>query len=485
MEIREAEIALLKDALEMILIFDGSGRITYANVVALTQLGYENGMEGVRMEEIFPGALKKSEDLTGVLQESDKAPVKLTAYRKNLTCFPVEARIRWAENLNSYVCMANNILEKEFMRKELEQVRQEAAAALKVKSEFVANVTHELRTPVNGVLGNVQGLLSEETDKQKLRSLHIIERCCADMNKLINNILDFSKLEAGKLTLESRSFHFRNMIDYVKSTHEQLITEKGIRFFVTVSPGVPEYVIGDELRIVQILNNLLSNARKFTSAGRITLEVIKTAQMEDTLELFFIVSDTGVGIAAKDEDKLFQSFSQVDASISRKFGGTGLGLNITKQLVELMGGSITVESRENEGSTFSFSIWVGGEDTGEKQEISETGINRGFPAYGSSLTVPFAQEQEAEDAKQQYGTEENIEALKQIVIKLVLSVEMENWEKAEMFMESIRQLAKDAPRDVGRIILRLKMAIQKEDHDKSIAGLEELKRLLETDKAAE
>lgn len=480
MEVRESEINLLKDALEMILIFDELGRITYANAAAVGHLGYTDGLTGIQMDEIFPGSFQRNQDDTKAFPDFDRKPVKLTAYRKNRTCFPVEARIRWVEDLHSYVCMANDILEKEFMRKELEQVKQEASEAMKVKSEFVANVTHELRTPVNGVLGNVRELLGEETDKKKLRNLHIIERCCDDMNKLINNILDFSKLEAGKLVLESRSFHFRNMIDYVKSTHQKLITEKGLEFFVTVSPGVPEYVVGDELRIVQILNNLLSNARKFTSAGRITLEVIKTAQMRNTLELFFIVSDTGVGIAPKDEDKLFQSFSQVDASISRKFGGTGLGLNISKQLVELMGGSITVESREHVGSTFSFSLWVGGEDNGGAEEIPEQSAKKALLLYTASLEEQEAQETE----NQRFGTKQNIEALQQLVMKLVLSIEMDNWDKAEMFMESIRQLTKESPRDVGRIILRLKMAIQKEDYDKSIAGLDELKRILEANEPA-
>ncbi len=479
MEIKESGMDLLKDALEMILIFDKSGQITYANAVATEHLGYRDGLAGIPMEEIFPGSFKRRDGGEEVMfPECGQNLEKLTAYRENRTCFPVEVRIQWADSLHSYICMANDILEKEFMRKELEQVRQEAATALKVKSEFVANVTHELRTPVNGVLGNVRELLAEELDNKKLRNLHIIERCCADMNKLINNILDFSKLEAGKLVLESRSFHFRNMIDYVKSTHQKLITEKGLEFFVTVSPGVPEYIVGDELRIVQILNNLLSNARKFTSTGRITLEVIKTAQMQDTLELFFIVSDTGIGIAANDEDKLFQSFSQVDASISRKFGGTGLGLNISKQLVELMGGSITVESQENKGSVFSFSIWAGGEDNGKGVEDAGHRAAAAFSLFNAS-----EEEQDAQGDGNKYGTKHNMETLKQLVMKLVLSIEMENWDKAEMFMESIRQLTKEAPKEVGRIVLRLKMAIQKEDHGKSLAGLEELKKLLETEEA--
>jgi len=161
------------------------------------------------------------------------------------------------------------------------------------------------------------------------------------MNILINNILDFSKLEAGKFVLEPRKFNFRNMIDYVKGNHSNRIVEKGLDFSITVSPDIQECIVGDELRIVQILNNLLSNAYKFTSVGAIHVEIVKTAQIEKKVEIFFMVMDTGIGIAKADQDKLFQSFTQVDASISRKYGGTGLGLNITKQLVELMGGTVS------------------------------------------------------------------------------------------------------------------------------------------------
>ena len=177
------------------------------------------------------------------------------------------------DNPGLYLCMANDILEKEFLGREVEQVRQEAQQAMKVKSEFVANVTHELRTPVNGILGNARELLDFVTDEKILKSLRLIERCCGDMNKIINNILDFSKLEAGKFTLEPRRFHFRNMLNYIKSQHQAKNTEKGLGFFITVSPQVPEYLIGDELRVGQLLNNLLSNAKKYTSIGKITVEV--------------------------------------------------------------------------------------------------------------------------------------------------------------------------------------------------------------------
>ncbi len=457
MEEKESGAFPVENALEMILMFDGTGRISYANEAARKKLDYDE-MGGRHISDIFPNTFRAVEAGFESDYQFGRDTGHLTAYRRNLTCFPVETRIM--ENSCSpgtYICMANDILEREHLGREIGQVREEAQQAAKVKSEFVANVTHELRTPVNGILGNVRELQDRVTDAQTAKTLQLIERCCGDMNKIINNILDFSKLDAGKFVLEPRRFHFRNMLDYVKAQHISKITEKGLDFFITVSPQVPEYVVGDELRIVQILNNLLSNAQKFTSVGEISVQVLRTARVDKQVELFFIVSDTGIGIAEEDMDKLFQSFSQVDASISRKYGGTGLGLNICRQLVELMGGDIEAKSSRGKGSTFSFSIWAEAQE--EQAEIPSDDVNAVYRQLAARREV------DGGDAGR-YGAAENQRALRKSFSKMILCVEMENWEKAEMFMETIRNLTEDAPPEVKRMILRLKMAIQKESYDK-------------------
>lgn len=472
---QNSDLLPFENVLEIILAFDDEGQITYDNAAAREKLGYDQGLEGLFIGSVFPGAFQKEENGWKAVWSFGMEIHRVTAYRRNQTCFPAELRTLRQEEPGRYLCMANDVLEKEFLSRELDQVKQEAKDAMRVKSEFVANVTHELRTPVNGISGQVRELLPVETEKDKLRKLQLIERCCGDMNKIINNILDFSKLEAGKFTLEQRRFPFRNMVDYVVANHKGRITEKGLDFFVTVSPGVPEYVVGDELRIVQILNNLLSNAQKFTSVGKITLEIIKTAQTRDSIELFFLVSDTGIGIEPKDQEKLFQSFSQVDASTSRKYGGTGLGLSISQQLVELMGGSINVESAKGRGTTFSFSIWVERDPESDAEPGEESFVQ---PRPGISFGGDAAEE--AQEASH-YGTAPNQDALRKNLSKLILSVEMENWEKAEMFMETIRQLTADAPQEVSRAVLRLKMAIQKENYEKISTGMEALKALIDAE----
>ena len=463
----------MDNALEIALIFENSGKIIYANESAKRQLSYGEEWEGCLISDIFPDVFKVTDGCLTANCRFGEELQDLMAYRKNKTCFSVRTKmLQYGEEPPTYLCMACDSSERNMLEKKIAQAGQEAEAALKVKSEFVANVTHELRTPVNGILGNVQELLHLETEKEKLRLLHLLERGCADMNTIINSILDFSKLEAGKFTLETREFNFRNMLDYVKANHMHKITEKGLDFFVTISPGVPEYIIVDELRIVQILNNLLSNACKFTSVGKIMLEVIKTAQYDNRVELFFMVIDSGIGIDKASQDKLFQSFSQVDASISRKYGGTGLGLNICKQLVELMDGTIRVESEPNKGAMFSFHIWV---------EVPQEELSHPMENADAVQVMHKLKSLSQEDSNEniwKYGEPENIEEIKKKMSKLILSVEMENWEKAVTFADNLRQLTEGAPKEIKAAVLRLKMAVQKENYDKVVAAFNSLQTLL-------
>ncbi len=467
MEKRDLFEQIINSAIEIFLSYDDDKRILMMNESARKELMYTDNDIGTSVSRLF-----QNEDMSEITY--DGIIRQMMIYRSNQTCFRAQVKaIKTDSQISPYVLMIRNISDQYALEKAAEIARKETEATAKVKTEFVANVTHELRTPVNGILGNTNILLENEADPKKIGLLNTISKSCGAMNELINGILDFSKLDAGKFTLEKRKFNFRNMIDYVKSTHMPKITEKGLKFFVTISPDIPEFVIGDELRISQILNNLLSNACKFTNVGKISLEALMTAQEKNRIELFFIVLDTGIGIAKSDEDKLFKSFSQVDASVSRKYGGTGLGLNISKQLVDLMGGHITVDSELNKGTMFSFSIWV---ETPEEEtaEVRLPVDNN----YAKNIHEALGADDEIEKAYI-YGSEENRKELDEHMSKLILCLEMENWEKAENFSNSIKQLTIQAPKDIKVAALRMKMAVQKADYDRSVDEYNTLKELCE------
>lgn len=465
---------------EIVLVFEETGAIVYANRSAEKQLEYESELTNYRMTDIFPTEFQSGEMLTGNTEGAERTRM---LYRGNRTCFPAKVRIyAYADGTETqYVCMADNISTESFLEKQASQANQEAEHAQKVKTEFVANVTHELRTPVNGILGNIRELVAMESEHDKLKLLHLVERGCRDMNAIINNILDFSKLESGKFSLEKRKFQFRALMDYIQSNHYHRMTEKGLEFSMMIAPDVPEYLIGDELRIGQILNNLLSNAYKFTSVGEVHVEAVKTAQSGNKVELFFMVMDSGIGIEKENMDKLFKSFSQVDASISRKYGGTGLGLNICKQLVELMNGNIYVQSERGKGTVFSFDVWVElpEEECNENVSMREASFDTDERERTLMNKLMNLTEHAAVDKIFKFGEPENRAEIKKKLEKLTLSLEMDNWEKSESFAETVKQLVEDAPREVKSGALRLKMAVQKGDYDKAMAAVDMLKTLME------
>ncbi len=465
-------------ALEMIIACRDDGSIIYANKKARMELGYGEDAKGHNVYSVFPAFLDESGSPKKMKDLATGEPKDIIAYRVNKTLFHCRAVV-FQSDPDIYVILGLNVSEEEFLRREISNAGEEVQEADKVKTEFVANVTHELRTPVNGILGSTRDLLSVVTDSEQVKKLTLIEKSCENMNNIISSILDFSKLSAGKFTLEQREFNFRDMIDYVKESHSSRINEKGLDFFVSISPEVPDVIIGDELRIVQILNNLLSNATKFTSVGKIALEIFKTARVGKKVELFFIVVDSGIGIEKADLSKLFKSFSQVDASISRNFGGTGLGLNITKQLVEMMGGVIECESEKNKGSTFSFSIWVEvpTEDEEEEEEFEdESGELEAF-AEAADI-IPEDSEEEHEEGVKAFGNDENISEIEKRLSKLILCVEMQNWERAEMFADSVKQLVDSAPKEIRTATLHLKMDVQKENYDKVVDDYGQLLKYL-------
>ena len=280
------------------------------------------------------------------------------------------------------------------------------------------------------------------------------------MLTIINDILDFAKLESGKFMIDEKPFDFQEMMDKVIATHSAAINKKELHMSVDIDEKIPHKLIGDELRLTQILNNLLSNAIKFTMVGYVNVVVGMTRRVYDEVELFFMVRDSGIGISQKEQDRLFQSFSQVDASITRRFGGTGLGLAITKQLVELMHGDIHVESEKGKGSTFSFSVKLKSEQVLDDKQ-SQVYVN--WSEYMKES------EGQGTDSLMQFGEAENRDELKKRMDKLVLSIEMGAWDKAELLASTLKALIESSgDEDLKRQELRMEMAIRKSNYDKSM-----------------
>ena len=248
------------------------------------------------------------------------------------------------------------VAEREAIAVELDKARKAAEEANRTKSAFLANMSHELRTPMNVVLGMTHLALQTELEPKQRDYMNKIVSSANSLLGIINDILDFSKVEAGRLALEKTEFHLDKVLDSLADMTSIRAEEKGLELIYSVAPDVPLGLVGDPLRIEQVLLNLVSNATKFTKEGEVVVAVSKTAEEDERVTLRFSVKDTGIGMTEEQQRILFRPFTQADASTTRRYGGTGLGLSISKGLVEAMGGRIEVESGFGKGSDFRFEV---------------------------------------------------------------------------------------------------------------------------------
>lgn len=257
-------------------------------------------------------------------------------------------------------------------REKLVSARVKAEQAERLQEEFLANMSHEIRTPMNGITGMTNLLMETGLSGQQKEFVQLIKQSSDTLLVIINDVLDLSKIKAGRMLLEEVDFELAEIINQVAGPMKMRSREKGVALEATVDARVPVYLKGDSHKLIQVLNNLLSNAIKFTEKGKISLQIDWVEESDDSVQLHFIVSDSGIGISKKNLDYIFESFAQATEDTTRKFGGTGLGLSITKKLIELQGGTISVDSVVGQGTAFHFNISY----TKSDKKLNESGFKK-------------------------------------------------------------------------------------------------------------
>jgi PAS domain S-box-containing protein len=356
--------AIVQTAVNGVISIDGGGIIHTFNPAAERLFGWSsNEVIGKNVSLLIPEPHASAHD--GYIQHflaTNQSKIigterEVVAQRKDGSYFPVNLAVGHgiiSEGRHIFVGFVSDITLQKQAEQELRLAKEAAEAATKAKASFLANMSHEIRTPMNTIIGFAEVALQDKNLSQDTRKhINIILNSGKHLLNVINDILDFSKIEAGKIQLESVCFNLPHAVQEALQTVWLRATEKGLRIELKIEAGLPQYFVGDPHRLRQVLLNLVGNSVKFTESGVITV-VIDKAEGVDMVH--FAINDTGIGMTAEQTARVFESFSQADTTTSRRFGGTGLGTTISKQLVEMMGGRIWVESTLGVGSTFHFTV---------------------------------------------------------------------------------------------------------------------------------
>ncbi len=360
----------IENAGDMIFWVDENARFLFANNTACEKYGYtKQELMGMSLTDVDSRiSMMQWFEIMQILQNKASLNMESINVNRQGESFPVEVSIsRFSfSGKNYYFSFVRDISDRK-RNDELEQKIQVARKSAALKQQFLANMSHEIRTPMTGIMGMTSLLMRSNLSPAQVEYVRNIKISSENLLNIINDVLDLSKIEAGKMELKPVKIHLREFVNEIREMFHHQSQSQGIRFTTSIEPLIPTTIIADEQRLKQIINNLLSNAFKFTDEGEISLRFGVEQKKDKEIMLNCRVKDTGMGISPENQKQIFEKFTQIDSSLIRPFEGTGLGLAICRELTQLMGGEINVESEPGEGSTFTFTF-VADYDKDEKQE---------------------------------------------------------------------------------------------------------------------
>jgi two-component system sensor histidine kinase/response regulator len=369
-EVEQFYRSVLERSPDAFLVVDADGVIHLANEQCEKMFGYTRSeLVGQKVEILVPDEVRAQHPQMRALFHREPTTRAMGALRDlhgrrkdgslvpvDIALSPVPAR----DGVGIQVAASiRDVTDRKQAEIELKEAKRKAEEATRLKSMFLANMSHEIRTPMNAIIGLSHLALKTSLTPKQRDYISKVHNAGTSLLAIINDILDFSKIEAGKLDIEATDFRLDDVITSVTTVTGQKATDKSLELLAHISPGIPQFLLGDPLRLGQILTNLVNNAVKFTERGEICVHADMLQHTGEKCQLRFSVRDTGIGMTKEQAAKLFQPFTQADMSTTRKHGGTGLGLTVCRRLVELMGGQIWLDSEPGMGTTFTFTVWLG------------------------------------------------------------------------------------------------------------------------------
>ncbi|MBL3588589.1 MAG: PAS domain S-box protein [gamma proteobacterium endosymbiont of Lamellibrachia anaximandri] len=373
--------AIIDSAADGIIVIDGKGIVEIFSPSAEILFGYDaSEVIGNNINMLMPEPMRSKHDsylaryLPGRESRVISGRVEIKGLRQDGDAFPMELSVSelLVGNKQMFVGIMRDTTERKQAEQAMAEAKEAAEASAQAKSDFLANMSHEIRTPMNAIIGMSKLALGTDLNPKQHNFIRKVHYSAELLLGIINDVLNISKIEAGKLEIEKVNFQLQSVLDNVSNLIGIEEAEQNLELILEVADDIPDELIGDPLRLGQILINLGNNAVKFTQQGRISISAKLENQKDKQLTLHFCVSDTGIGITPEHQQKLFQSFSQADSSTSRRYGGTGLGLTISKRLTELMGGKIWVVSQPDKGSDFHFTVQL---EAGDPEQHKETDLD--------------------------------------------------------------------------------------------------------------
>lgn len=340
----------------------------FTNNKIFNKLGFKNTARGAELKK-FIKSLMHPEDVEKFLAQYDEIRQGLEAiYEMEYRVFDKDGNMHWMYSrkapikrnndglVDQFVGITSDITEQKRKEEKILSTQKELRKAVETRDEFLSVISHEIRTPLNAIIGiaNLLGKVGEPEEKEDL--VNVLRNSGENLLFMINNILDFSKIRSGNMVLDKREFSINQLLENLYASHKPATLENNIKLEFKKDNKIPEALIGDPVRLNQVLSNLIANAIKFTDVGKVQIKAALIEENEKSVKLSFEISDTGIGIAPKDQKEIFKPFQQVNYTLNRKQGGTGLGLSITKQLIDVLGGKLELESELNKGSTFRFEL---------------------------------------------------------------------------------------------------------------------------------